>query len=492
MKMFKFKGGVHPDGHKRESNESPIAAMPMPQRLFVPMQQHIGTPAEPCVKIGQRVLKGEPVGVPKGPVSSAIHAPTSGRVLNVTDHTAPHPSGLPVLSVVIEPDGQEEWFEVPLAKDPFEMEPEFVAERVGNAGIVGMGGATFPSAVKLGLANSKHLHTLLINGGECEPYLTCDDRLMREQAEEVVDGIRLMLHGIQGHTAIIAIEDNKPEATAAMKAAAAPHGKIEVVNVPTRYPMGSEKQLIQAVLGVEVPAGGLAADVGMLVHNVATAFAVHEALRYGHALVERIVTVAGGAVAEPGNVRALIGTRLEELVAFRGGFTEEPNRLLLGGPMMGHALSSLDAPVVKGASGVLALTQRESRAHQAAPCIRCGQCVQACPIGLMPLEMASRARGGDLDGAVDWGLRDCIACGSCSYVCPAHIPLVHYFNFAKGEIANREAAARRQEEIKKLAEARHKRMEKERKAKEEMMARKKAERAAKRKAEQEAKAAANG
>ena len=487
MKLFPFKGGVHPEGHKTLTSEMPVERLPLPERLYVPMLQHIGAPAEPCVKIGTRVLKGEPIATPTGAISSFIHAPTSGTVVDVLDHPAPHPSGLPILSVVIEADGDEEWFEVPIAKDPFELEPEYVAERVGNAGIVGMGGATFPSAVKLGMAESREIHTLLINGGECEPYLTCDDRLMREHPEEAMEGIRLMLHALRGERAIVAIEDNKPAATQAMVAAAKGFAEVEVVNVPTRYPMGSEKQLIQTVTGREVPAGHLAVELGILVHNVATAFAVHQALRHGHALVSRIVTLSGGAMARPKNILAPIGAPFEELVEFAGGFTEEAKRILMGGPMMGLDLPNLRAPVVKGSSGLLALTEKESRRHQAAPCIRCGQCVEACPVGLLPLELANRARAHDLDGALDFGLRDCVACGSCAYVCPAHIPLVHYFNFAKGELVAREADKRKREEHKRLAEIRSIRLAREKERKKAEAARKKAERAAKKAAEASAK-----
>ncbi|GAB6040578.1 electron transport complex subunit RsxC [Endothiovibrio diazotrophicus] len=492
MKLFPFKGGVHPEGHKALTSATPTATMPLPERLYVPMLQHIGAPAEPNVKIGTRVLKGQPIATPRGAISSFIHAPTSGTVLDVIDHPAPHPSGLPILSVVIEADGEEEWFEVPIAKDPFELEPEYVAERVGNAGIVGMGGATFPSAVKLGMAESRKIHTLLMNGGECEPYLTCDDRLMQEKPDEVLEGVRLMAHALQTEQVIIAIEDNKPTATAAMRKAAEPFPEVAVVNVPARYPMGSEKQLIQTVTGREVPAGKLAVELGILVHNVATAFAVHEALRYGHALVSRIVTLSGGAIAEPKNIHALVGTPFEELVKFAGGFVGTPKRVLMGGPMMGLDLPDLRAPVVKGSSGLLALTAAESRRHQAAPCIRCGQCVSACPVGLLPLELANRSRNHDLDGALGLGLRDCIACGSCAYVCPAHIPLVHYFNFAKGELVARDLDKRKRDEHKHLAEVRAARLVKEAERKKAEAARKKAERAAKKAAEEAAKKKADG
>jgi electron transport complex protein RnfC len=281
---------------------------------------------------------------------------------------------------------------------------------------------------------------------------------MRDQAAEVVAGIRLILRAVGAKEVLVGIEDNKPEAIAAMTAAAA-GTEVQVRAVPAMYPMGSEKQLIQALTGKEVPAGGRAADIGMLVHNVGTAFAVAQALKLGRPLVSRIVTVSGGAIAAPGNLEVLIGTPAQSLFAASGGFREPPARLVMGGPMMGQQFNNPLVPAIKGTSGVLALTPAEIGQPQPAPCIRCSTCVRACPVGLLPLEMASRIRVADLSAAVDLGLKDCIACGSCSYVCPAHIPLVHYFNYAKGELAAQEKAKLRQEATKKLADARNERME---------------------------------
>ncbi len=484
MKRLQFRGGVHPDDHKAPTAECPIEELALPARLFVPMQQHIGAPAEPCVRIGQKLLKGELIGRAQGAISAPVHAPTSGTVLSVEECTAPHPSGLPVLSVVIEPDGRDEWRDFPVPRNPLEMPPETIAERVAAAGIVGMGGATFPTAVKLGGAIGKHIHTLVINGGECEPYLTCDDRLMRERPAEIVEGAQIMLQGIRWGRAIIAIEENKPQALAAMQEATRGLGNIEVRAVPARYPMGSEKQLIGLLTGLEVPAGGLTAAVGVLVQNVATAYAVHEAIRYGRPLVSRVVTVGGGAVARPKNLRVPIGARASDLLAACGGLTEAPARLLMGGPMMGMPMPSDTVPMVKGSSGLLALTPAEARpAQPPSPCIRCARCVRACPMGLMPLEMAARARRGDVEGAEAWGLKDCILCGSCSYTCPARIPLVHYFLYARGELGLREAQKRKSEHTRRLAESRALRLEREARQKAEAAARRKAERAAKKAAE---------
>ncbi|HEY0633794.1 MAG TPA: electron transport complex subunit RsxC [Gammaproteobacteria bacterium] len=459
MRLFRFRGGVHPDGRK-ESAAHAIIKMPLPRRLRVPMQQHIGAAAEPVVRVGQQILKGQLLGSAAGAISAPVHAPTSGTVVEMGMLPAAHPSGLPTFCVVIEPDGKDLWDEFPVPRDPLEMPSEIIAERVAAAGVVGLGGATFPSAVKLGAANNRHIHTIIINGGECEPYLTCDDRLMRERAEEVIDGVRIILHAVRWGRAVIAIEDNKPEAIASMKGAAHGIGNIKVLAVPARYPAGSEKQLIVHVTGREVPAGALPASVGVLMHNVGTAYAIHQAIRFGQPLVSRIVTVAGATLPQPRNVEVPIGTLVSDLLEFCG-VRETPTRLLMGGPMMGMALPHADVPIIKGTSGVLALAAHEVATQQSAPCVRCGRCVNACPVGLVPLEMAQRTRLDDLKGAEAWGVMECIACGSCSYVCPSHIPLVHFFNYAKGKIALERERSRKANETRQLAEARRIRVERE-------------------------------
>lgn len=457
MKVFGFRGGIHPEGRKQGSAATPIRTLPMPQTLVVPLQQHIGAPARPLLLVGDRVLKGQMIAAGVGMVSAPVHAPTSGRIVAIGDHVVPHPSGLAAPAITIEADGEDTWIACEVPADPFALSPEQVSERVAAAGVVGLGGATFPSAVKLNLSRKSGVHTLILNGGECEPYLTCDDRLMQERASETVAGIRLIRHAVGAKRALVGIEDNKPEALAAMRAAAG--GDIEVVAVPARYPMGWEKQMITVLTGQEVPAEGRAAEIGILVHNIATAWAVWQAVAYGRPLVSRIVTVSGGACTRPGNVEAPIGAPVGELLEFCGGLCEAPARLVLGGPMMGHQFSNLHVPVAKGTSGVLALTAREVGDLMPGACIRCSTCVRACPAGLLPLEMAARIKVGDLDGAVDLGLKDCIACASCSYVCPAHIPLAHYFNHAKGELANRQKTQMKNEATKQLAAARQERLD---------------------------------
>jgi len=299
----------------------------------------------------------------------------------------------------LQPDGEDRWSDaIEGIADPFALAPEEIASRVSAAGIVGMGGATFPSAVKLSLRERYRLHTLVINGAECEPYLTCDDRLMREQATAVVDEVRIMAHALGVARILVGIENNKPDAQAAMmEQAARPDDRIRVVRLPTRYPMGPEKHLVQTLIGRETPARGLTADVGVVVHNPATAFAVHEALRYGRPLVSRVMTISGGAIRRPGNRRVPLGTPLQHLIDHCGGFKVEPARLISGGPMMGQPLPSTRVPAVKGSNGLLALTAEESKRRAITPCIRCAGCVRACPCGLLPLEMAAR-RGPGADG----------------------------------------------------------------------------------------------
>jgi electron transport complex protein RnfC len=341
-----------------------------------------------------------------------------------------------------------------------------------------MGGATFPAAVKLNLRSKYNIHTLVINGAECEPYLTCDDRLMRERSEHIIDGICIIKNTVGASKVIVVIEDNKKYAIAAMEAAANDNPDISIVKVPTRYPMGSEKHLLFAVTGKEVPARSLSADIGMIVHNIGTAYAVQRAVRFGRPLVSRIVTVSGDAIRTPRNIEVLLGTRVSDVIAHCGGYTETPARILMGGPMMGQTIPHEDVPIVKGTGGIVALTKKQVDEQLARPCIRCSSCVTACPCGLLPLEMAVRSKKGDFDGAANFGLMDCVACGSCSYVCPSNIPLVQYFNYAKGMLAQKQRDQQKSAKTKQLAEQRIARLEKEKAAKAKAAAERKAKRAA--------------
>ncbi|MBB1486493.1 electron transport complex subunit RsxC [Oceanospirillum sediminis] len=484
--MFRktVRGGVHPCGHKSLSNDSPIRYFPLSDTLYVSMQQHIGAPASPVVRPGDHVLKGQLIASSQGNISAPVHAPTSGRILALAEHTAPHPSGLPVLVATLEPDGLDEWGALNPPSDPMALSPEEVCIRIGAAGIVGMGGATFPSAVKLNLSLNSQIQTLIINGGECEPYLSCDDRLMRERATLIIQGILLMQHAVQAREVLVGIEDNKPDAISAMQQAAQGSG-VQVIPVPSQYPMGSEKQLIQQLTGIEIPAMSRAAASGIIVHNVATAYAAAEALYQGKPLVSRIVTLSGGAVTHPGNWQVPLGTLASHFLNRASGFNEKPARLIMGGPMMGIQLPDLNVPVIKGTSGILALTENEINHTNPGPCVRCGNCVRSCPMGLLPLEMAANIRSGELKKANELGLHDCVACGACSYICPSSIPLTHLFNYAKGELAQQQKARQKMENTKVLAQRRERRLERQAKEKEALMAARRAAAAAKKAAQQQ-------
>ncbi len=455
----RLRGGVHAEEHKTATATLPInLQFPLPKKLYIPVQQHVGKPAEPLVKVGEQVLKGQLLAYSQGTISAPIHAPSSGTIIDVLDYPAPHPSALPIRTIILETDGREQWIKTPAVADPFQLDAEEICLRVGAAGVVGLGGAVFPSAVKLNLGRKNSIHTLLINGGECEPYLTCDDRLMQERSEQIISGVRLMLRGMHGNRAIIGIEDNKPAAFAAMQTASQGFAEIEVVQVPARYPMGWDRQMLRYLTGWEIPADGRATDIGVVIHNVATAYAVYKAVILGQPLISRVVTVAGSAVGKPQNIEVLIGTLISELLDFCQADSQQTARLIIGGPMMGDALPLSEVPVVKACNGILALSHQDIAEPEVQPCIRCSQCVEACPVGLLPLEMASRIRVNQLEAAVDLGLKDCINCGSCSYVCPSNIPLVHYFKFASGELFKRQRQAHKAEQTKRLAEDRQQRM----------------------------------
>ena len=479
-----IRGGVHPETRKHLTCDAEVQVMPVPPLLRVALQQHSGAVAEPLVARDDLVLKGQLIGRARGAMSANIHAPTSGRVIAVGHFTAPHPSGLPVPTITIRADGEDRWGAHLPRLRPEDADPDEIAAQIERAGIVGLGGAAFPAAVKLNQRKKYALDTLLLNGAECEPYLTCDDRLMREHAEELVDGAGIMARALGVERILIAIESNKPEAVAALRRFR--HGlgvALSVVVVPSQYPMGSAKHLVLAVTGRETPARARTAEMGVLVYNVGTAHAIHLAVRYGEPLISRIITVSGGAIARPANVRVRIGTPIADVIAFCGGIEGAADRVLLGGPMMGQPIQNLRVPVVKGTCGILALSPAETRTREPMPCIRCGSCVQACPCGLTPFEMNARIQSGDLEGAVKIGLMDCIACGSCAYACPASIPLVQGFDFAKGKLAERQSRKHQAEETKRLAAARVAREAAIAEAKRAMMAKRKAEMAAKKQAE---------
>ena len=460
-RLFPMRGGVHPEYRKELTSEKAIIDLPLPELLYIPLQQHVGAPSELLVAAGARVGKGQMLARSDGKVSTSQHAPTSGLIKAIGDVTAPHPSGLPQPTILLEPDGEEGWAELPEPiTDPFGVDSNVIRERVAWAGIVGMGGAVFPSAVKLDLGNQYKIDTLVVNGAECEPYITADDRIMREHAEEVIDGARIMARVLNAARVVVGIEDNKPQAIRAMQRAAEGFAEVSVAVVPARYPMGYAHELILAITGHETPAGKRTAEIGAVAYNVGTARAVHQAVRRGRPLIARVVTVSGGALRHPANLSVPIGARVADLIEYCGGFTKPPARLVIGGPMMGQPLPSLDIPVVKGTAGILALSAAEVGERPQSPCIRCGACIEACPVGLVPLEMAALIRKDNLEGAARLGVADCIGCGSCSWVCPSHIPLVQYFHYANGRLNQQEQERRRNERTKSLVEAHHLRVEK--------------------------------
>jgi len=418
-----FAGGVHPPGHKESTAGSPVQWAPVPARLVVPLSQHLGAPCAPLVGKGDRVERGQVIGDVDAMVSAPIHSPVSGTVTEVG--TTLTGGGQRVAAVIIEPDESQDlgsFVPVPPSTDP--------KARVRAAGVVGMGGATFPSTVKLTPPKGMDIQTVILNGCECEPFLTCDHRLMLEEPERVVRGAEKIRDMIGAKRVVIALEDNKPDAAAALRGAAT--SGIEVVELPTRYPQGAEKQLIYALLKKEVPHGKLPAATGALVHNVATAVAIADALETGKPLTERIVTVTG-AVARPGNYRVLLGTLVSDLIEHAGGLVGEVERVISGGPMTGMALGSLDVPITKGSSGIVALPKGVAAPaiSDDQPCIRCGRCPEACPMGLEPYILATFAGKRLWDAGAERNVIDCIECGACSYVCPTKRPLLQLIRVGK-------------------------------------------------------------
>jgi len=457
-KLHSFPGGLHLDGHKAESTRDPVLAAGIPGRLYVPLDQHIGQAAEAIVRRGDRVLKGQPLGRVTEYIAAPVHAPTSGLVVDVQKFPAAHASGLPTDVVIIEPDGADEWIERRPLPDYRELDPSELRNIVRHAGIVGLGGAAFPTYVKLNPAGHR-VEALILNGAECEPYISCDDMLMRERPQEILAGAEIMRHALGAQQVIVAIEDNKPEAIASLNAVAATHDWLTVQPIPTRYPTGGERQLVRVLTGRDVPSHGLPLDLDLVVHNVATAAAVHRAINRQEPLISRIVTVTGDGVRHPRNIEALIGTPMGDLVSLAGGYTDDAERLIMGGPMMGIALKTDATPVVK-ATNCLLVQSRAIHRHGRHPraCIRCGECVKVCPVRLLPQQLYWYARARDHQQLDRHHLFDCIECGCCAEVCPSHIPLVHYFRFGKSEIRRKEQETRKAERARQRTESRQERL----------------------------------
>jgi electron transport complex protein RnfC len=467
-KIFKFNGGVHPSTYKTISNQADIKCLPMPSRLVIPFKQHAGEAAKPLVKAGDHVLKGRLIGMPEGLISGAIHAPTSGTITAIDEQPVAHPSELADLCATLVPDGKDEWVQLaPI--DYRDHTSEDIRHRLRMAGVVGLGGATFPSNVKLRKSKFK-INTLILNGAECEPYITCDDLLMRKHADEIIRGAEILRHVLDATEVLIGIEDNKPEAIDSMRQAIAELGfKFDVVAVPTIYPGGGVKQLIQVLTGLEVTSGKLPNEIGVQCFNVATTRSIYRALEYGEPLLSRIVTITGN-VNQPGNYEALIGTPIDELIAGVEKLTDT-NGYIMGGPMMGIRLPSVGVPMVKATNCIIAASDKLfPPAPPALPCIRCTRCVDVCPVELQPQDLYWFSKAKEFGKAQTFSLFDCIECGACSYVCPSHIPLVQYFRFAKSEIQVRALEKQNSDKARERHEFREYRIEREKKAKAEKLA----------------------
>lgn len=435
-----FPGGIHPHegvGGKAENGSNPIVDLPAPARVTIPLSQHIGAPAKLCVQKGDHVKVGQVIGEAGGFVSAPVHASVSGTVAHI--HPCLLANGATATAVIIDNDFQDEWVELHPAAHPETLTPQEVQQIVRDAGIVGLGGATFPTHVKLTPAPGKVIEKFIINGAECEPYLTADHRLMLEKPAQIIDGIRLLMLAFDVKEAIIGVEDNKPDAIAALQGAAASTEGIKVQALPVRYPQGGEKQLVYATTRRVVPNGGLPLDVGCVVCNVGTMYAIHQAIREGRPLIDRITTV-GGLVQNPQNFRVRIGTSIDTLLDACGGLKDSARQLLSGGPMMGMAINSTDIPVTKGCSGILALG-REALEPEESACIRCGRCLRACPMGLLPAKIDALTRAERFDAAEKIGAMNCIECGCCTFVCPAKRALTQSCRTAKKVITTRRKQA---------------------------------------------------
>lgn len=485
--IWDMPGGIHPPENKLQSTARGLEQILLPKRLTLPLLQHIGSRAEPVVQVGDRVLKGQLLASSNGKYSSPLHAPTSGTISAIGQAPYPHASGLSEPAITLECDGEDCWIELQPVTDYRQLEPVDLLAKIDAAGISGLGGAGFPTASKLLSRPDHSINTLIINGAECEPYITADDMCMRHYAPAIISGIEVLMHILQPEQVLVGIEDNKPEAIAAMRAAAQ-GSAIQIVEIPTKYPSGGEKQLIQILTGQEVPSGGLPADIGVLCQNIGTALAIHEAILLGRPMINRIVTLTGAALARPTNVVALIGTPIEELLAFAGLQPERLHRLVLGGPMMGFSVNSA-APIIKTSNCLLAGTLEElPPPPPALPCIRCGLCAEACPADLLPQQLHWFAMGKDYPQLQRHNLFDCIECGACAYVCPSSIPLVQYFRAGKSEIRSIALQHQRAEQSRQRFEDRQARLQRETEQRErDRQAR--AEKAAKAKAAREAKAA---
>ncbi|WP_137226981.1 electron transport complex subunit RsxC [Shewanella sp. MEBiC00475] len=466
--LWHSPGGIHPPELKKLSNQTAISSLPLLSRFIVPVPL-VGQQATLSVKVGDKVLKGQRLTDGVGFTYLPVHSPSSGTVVAIEQHTSNHPSSLPVLSCIIEADGQDTWCELE-ANQLEQLSKSAILEKIKQAGIAGMGGAAFPSHVKLNPASEIDL--VIINGVECEPYISADDRLMREHSDEILAGVSIIEHLLNPQRIVIAIEDNKPEAAQAMQSAitrsSLPNDMVRVTVIPTKYPSGGEKQLIQIITGKEVPSGAIPSQLGIVMHNVGTAYAIQDAVLHGKPLIERVVTLTGERVDKPGNYWLRIGTTVADALGQVSFKPERSQKVIVGGPMMGYALADLDVPILKGTNCLLAPSKAEIAPDQdEKACIRCGECAIACPALLLPQQLFWHAKAEEYDKAASFNLKDCIECGCCSYVCPSDIPLVEYYRVAKSALKNSAEEKVQAEKAKLRFETRLQRLEDEKNAREE-------------------------
>ena len=472
--LGKLHGGLRLTAHKKASTAAPIRDLPLPAQLVLPIEQHVGEPAQPVVDIGDRVLKGQLVAEPDGEMGAPVHAPSSGTVVAIEQWPVSRRHGDKAPCIVIECDGKDEAAPDTPIDDYLALAPADLLLRILDGGIVGLGGAVFPTAQKLMQARTCETEFLILNGVECEPYISCDDMLIREYAPAVLNGAQILMHALQINTCYVAVESDKPEAIARLGEVLAELGDDRIVlkQVPTIYPSGGEDQLVQLVTNREVPSGGLPTDVGCLVQNVGTAAAVADWILRGEPLISRVTTITGDGVASPINVRARIGTSIEEAIQYAGGYTEQAKHLVVGGPMTGKSVSTDEVPLVKASNCVLVLSETPF-ADSERPCIRCGDCASVCPVQLLPQQLFWYTCADDEKKLREFGLLDCIECGCCDLVCPSHIPLTADFRMAKGRIRELADEKARAERAKQRFEARNDRLEREQREREAELVRQK-------------------
>ncbi|MFT5592793.1 MAG: electron transport complex protein RnfC [Oceanicoccus sp.] len=487
--LHEFDGGIHPPQNKNQSTKLPISVAKLPEKLILPIAQHIGAQSKPVVNLGDTVLKGQIIAEAQGFVSANLHAPSSGKITAIEERVIAHPSGMSDICIEITLDGEDKWCDIQGIENYLEAEPQTLINKIQASGITGLGGAGFPTHMKTSVEPSK-IKTLIINAAECEPYITSDDMLMREHANGIIKGIEILERIVKPEHCLIGVEDNKPEAIAALKEALK-HFKdntfnIEVVSIPTKYPSGGEKQLIEILTGKEVPAGGLPSDIGIFCQNVGTCFAIYKAISKGEPLISRITTITGEACQQPQNFEVLIGTPVKHLLELAQAQTDKVHRLIMGGPMMGFTLEDANTPIVKASNCIIASSKQElpDPAMEQA-CIRCGMCTEACPAQLLPQQLFWFSKSSNLEQATAHNIADCIECGACAYVCPSNIPLVQYYRHTKGEIKQANADKQKSDRAKDRFEARLARQEREaaekeakRKARSEAAAKKQAEKKA--------------